>query len=81
MITDDHLSAALATALSPRLRSSGSAACRRRPAAEGGLGDFGVFRYSPVDVKARDNVVFESGLFIGMKKADHAIILLPKTIR
>lgn len=40
--------------------------------------DFGVFLYSPVDVKARDNVVFESGLFIGMKKADHAIILLPK---
>lgn len=30
------------------------------------------------DVNARDNVVFESGLFIGMKKADHAIILLPK---
>lgn len=39
---------------------------------------FGVFLYSPVDVKARDNVVFESGLFIGMKKADHAIILLPE---
>jgi predicted nucleotide-binding protein len=31
---------------------------------------FGIFLYSPVDVKARDNVVFESGLFIGMKKAD-----------
>jgi hypothetical protein len=40
--------------------------------------DFGVFLYSPVDVKARDNVVFESGLYIGMKKADHAIILLPE---
>lgn len=40
--------------------------------------DFGVFLYSPVDVKARDNVVFESGLFIGMKKADRAIILLPR---
>lgn len=39
---------------------------------------FGIFLYSPVDVKARDNVVFESGLFIGMKKADHAIILLPE---
>jgi hypothetical protein len=40
--------------------------------------DFGVFLYSPKDVKARDNVVFESGLFIGMKKADRAIILLPE---
>jgi Predicted nucleotide-binding protein containing TIR-like domain len=40
--------------------------------------DFGVFIYSPVDGKARDNVVFETGLFIGMKKADHAIILLPE---
>ena len=43
--------------------------------------DFGVFLYSPVDGvdgKARDNVVFESGLFIGMKKADRAIILLPE---
>ena len=39
--------------------------------------DFGVFIYSPVDGKARDNVVFETGLFIGMKKADHTIILLP----
>jgi len=40
--------------------------------------NFGLFLYSPVDVKARDNVVFESGLYIGMKKADRAIILLPK---
>jgi hypothetical protein len=40
--------------------------------------DFGVFIYSPVDEKARDNVVFETGLFIGMKKANHTIILLPE---
>ena len=40
--------------------------------------DFGVFIYSPVDGKARDNVVFESGLFIGMKQRDRAIILLPE---
>lgn len=48
--------------------------------------DFGVFIYSPldgkggdnVDRKARDNVVFETGLFMGMKKADHTIILLPE---
>ena len=40
--------------------------------------DFGVFVYSPVDGKARDNVVFETGLFIGMKQANHTIILLPE---
>jgi hypothetical protein len=49
--------------------------------------EFGVFIYSPIDgadgadgadAKARDNVVFESGLFIGMKEADRAIILLPE---
>ena len=41
-------------------------------------GDFGIFIYSPVDVKARDNVVFETGLFMGIKNADHTIILLPE---
>ena len=40
--------------------------------------DFGVFIYSPATGKARDNIVFESGLFIGMKEADRAIILLPE---
>jgi predicted nucleotide-binding protein len=40
--------------------------------------EFGVFIYSPVDGKARDNVVFESSLFIGMKGVDRAIILLPE---
>jgi hypothetical protein len=42
--------------------------------------DFGVFIYSPVDVKARDNVVFETGLCLGMKDADHTILLLPKGV-
>lgn len=42
--------------------------------------DFGVFIYSPDEQheKARDNVVFETGLFMGMKGIDHAIILLPE---
>ena len=40
--------------------------------------DFGVFIYSPVDGKARDNVVFETGLFIGIKGRDHTVILLPE---
>lgn len=35
--------------------------------------EFGVFVYSPVDGKARDNVVFESGLFIGMKADGHSL--------
>jgi len=42
--------------------------------------DFGVFLYSPVDGngKARDNVVFETGLCLGMKDAAHTVLLLPK---
>jgi predicted nucleotide-binding protein len=47
---------------------------------------FGIFIYTPVDReegreskrKARDNVVFETGLFIGKKGTEHTIILLPK---
>jgi predicted nucleotide-binding protein len=47
---------------------------------------FGVFIYTPVDReerreskrKARDNVVFETGLFMGKKDTRHTIILLPK---
>jgi hypothetical protein len=40
--------------------------------------DFGVFIYSSVDVKARDNVVFETGLCMGMKDANHTFLLLPE---
>jgi len=42
--------------------------------------DFGVFLYSPVDGKARDNVVFETGLCLGMKDAAHTVLLLPKGV-
>lgn len=43
--------------------------------------DFGVFIYSSVDgSKARDNVVFETGLCMGMKDDDHTILLLPKNV-
>jgi hypothetical protein len=41
--------------------------------------DFGVFIYSSIDDnKARDNVVFETGLCMGMKDADHTVLLLPE---
>ena len=40
--------------------------------------DFGVFIYSSVDGKARGNVVFETGLCMGMKDADHTFLLLPE---
>jgi Predicted nucleotide-binding protein containing TIR-like domain len=40
--------------------------------------DFGVFIYSSVDVKARDNVVFETGLCMGMKDANHTFLMLPE---
>jgi hypothetical protein len=39
---------------------------------------FGIFVYTPVDKKARDNVVFETGLFMGIWDTDHTIILLPE---
>lgn len=40
--------------------------------------DFGIFIYSPVDGKARDNVVFETGLSIGLKGAARTVLLLPE---
>jgi predicted nucleotide-binding protein len=49
--------------------------------------DFGIFIYTPADTtevreskqpKARDNVVFETGLFMGMKGPHRTIILLPE---
>jgi hypothetical protein len=40
--------------------------------------DFGVFVYTPVDGKARDNVVFETGMFMGIGGPDNTIILLPE---
>lgn len=50
--------------------------------------DFGIFIYTPADTtevreskqpRARDNVVFETGLFMGMKGPNYTIILLPET--
>jgi hypothetical protein len=40
--------------------------------------DFGVFIYSSIGGKARDNVVFETGLCIGMKSTARTVLLLPK---
>lgn len=58
MITDDHLNAAFATALSPRLQSSGSAGCCRHSAACRcrGMGPcWETTRLSPVRDDAKDH--------------------------
>jgi predicted nucleotide-binding protein len=49
--------------------------------------NFGIFIYTPVDqatvrgseqAKARDNVVFETGLFMGINGTDHTFVLRPE---